>query len=785
MESDEGWATITTSSLALQGDRVGEELLLDNPITNRRSTRADLSAFRFPPSPPPPTSAGRFRSRRHAHHPSMPSPHLDGRLPSDFSNMEDRTPRSSLEFSQLRQQLDQLETPVTSTESRNIPFSECNVLFLVNGGSPLHRGFKNFAHQLLLNRRSPATPAVTRMIFWNETFNQYIVQEITVADGNLTLCVADVGSVRDFPRLLPIQREADLIIIFTTRSSAALSQRSLLGLERFTSDELQTVPHVLVMVNESSNKPSPRDAFASAHHFTNLEHVAVLYQSTSGRDSLGPCQIIHIDGCLQTLRPRGKFNGRSINSLVEWRDLPELDLAAALQRLELTRNPAASTQTVTVPRSPAADIATDRARGRGRIPWELQASRGPQAELDTADSRAANRVRRISQLLSSPTGDRTALSRLQLELRTEHRRNSRQFLDSPIYSRPQSLQPQSSINNALLTLVPEEPASPTSESFRGECQLCCEEDSQLVFLLKQSADCSSVCNSTIPWPFAVGAFPENDIISAFMCCDNCSFYVLEQGNTPIRETATGAFSLIPYTSNVERWADDLCKGFGHYRNFSRQLLPLVFLAVVEETLGTKSWARLDGSEENEQRHNALLWTRNKILTQVHINGDGHEGFVGEWIKKIVAEPKRNKDSMVWQYPLLGFRLMLRLTEAPLETRAKVMWKRLLIEITRHMRGMLESKGFEPVAGLVLGINEMLVGDEIKEVMNVLRPLEEEMAWIRKHARYAMVMWLSWMPGLSGLAGTTGEVVEALVEEKCGDVVMMVPEEVGKGWCANL
>ncbi|KAF8536647.1 hypothetical protein BDD12DRAFT_278306 [Trichophaea hybrida] len=732
----------------------------------------------------------------------MPSPHLDGRLPSDFLNMEDRTPRSSFDFSQLRQQLDQLETPVTSTENRNIPFSECNVLFMVNGGSPLHRGFKNFAHQLLLNRRSPATPAVTRMIFWNETFNQYIVQEITVADGNLTLCVADVGSFRDFPRLLPIQREADLIIIFTTtRSSAALSQRSVLGLERFTSDELQTVPHIFVMVNESSNKPSPRVAFAAAHHFTNLEHVAVLYQSTSGRDSLGPCQIIHIDGCLQTLRPRGKFNGRSINALVEWRDLPELDLAAALQRLDLKCNPAVSTQTVTAPRSPAADIVTNRTRGRGRIPWELQASREPQVESDTAESRAANRVRRISQFLTSPTRDRTALSRLQLELRTEHRRNSRQFLDSPICGQPQSLRPQSSINNALPTTVLEEPASPTSESFRGECQLCCEEDSQLVFLLKQSADCPPICNSTIPWPFAVGALPENDIISAFMCCDNCSFYVLEQGNTPIRETATGALSLIPYISNVERWADDLCKGFGHYRNFSRQLLPLVFLAVVEETLGTKSWARLDGSEENEQRHNALLWTRNKILTQVHINGDGHEGFVGEWIKKIVTEPKRNTDSMVWQYPLLGFRLMLRLTEAPLETRAKVMWKRLLIEITRHMRGMLESKGFELVTRLVLAINEMLVGDEVEgdewliymntegalpeEVMNVLRPLDEEMVWIRKHARYAMVMWLSWMPALSGLAGTTGEVVEALVEEKCGDVVVMVPEEVGEGWCVNL
>lgn len=639
------------------------------------------------------------------------------------------------------------------------------------------------------------------MIFWNETFKQYIVQEITVADGDLTLCVADVGSVRDFPRLLSVQREADLIIIFTTRSSAALSQRSLLGLERFTSDELQTVPHILVMVNENTNKPSPRDAFAAAHHFTNLEHVAVLYQSTSGRDSLGPCQIIHIDGCLQTLRPRGKFNGRSINSLVEWRDLPELDPAAALERLVLTRSPTASTQIASASRSLMADVSTERARERGRIPWELQALRVPQVESVTADSRAANRVRRISQLLTSPTRDHTALSRLQLELRTEHRRNSRQLHDSPEYRPPQSIRPQSNINNAPPTSVPEEPMFHANDSFRGECQLCCEEDSQLVFLLKQSVDSQPVYNSTIPWPFALGALPENDIISAFMCCDNCSFYVIEQGNTPIREKATGAFSLIPYTSNVERWADDLRKGFGHYGNFSRQLLPLVFLGVVEETLAAKSWARLDGSEENEQRHNALLWTKNKILTQVHINGDGHEGFVGEWIQKVVAEPKRDQDSMVWQYPILGFRLMLQLTEMPVETRAKVLWKRLLIEITRRMRGTLESKGFELVTAIVLGINEMLVGDEIKEdewliymitegvlpeeVGNALRPMEEEMAWIRRHTRYAMVMWLSWMPGLSGLMGATGEVVEALVEEKCGDIVVMAPEEVDKGWCANL
>lgn len=357
-------------------------------------------------------------------------------------------------------------------------------------------------------------------------------------------------------------------------------------------------------------------------------------------------------------------------------------------------------------------------------------------------------------------------------------------------------------------------------------------------MLKQYGE--SRQSTAVPWPLAVGSLAENDIISAFMCCDNCSFYVVEQGTTPIREPASGALSLIPYTGNAERWLDDLARGFSHYADApSRARLPLCFLAVVEETLRTKSWAQPDGSAENELRRNALLWARTKILTQVSVPDDdgGHSGdLVGDWIRKVVSMPNRGMRSTVWQYPLPGFTLMLDLVAAalPVEMRARATWRRMLIEITRHMHELMAAQGFDHVTGLVMAANDVLTNHDAferdgtvsaeagrqggdregggrrgrggrredwldlldteqvlpRDMAETLRALADEAGWIRVHGRYAMVLWLSLMPSLPSLGElgaptTTGEMVSALMDLNCADVVMMRPEEVDREWCTSL
>ncbi|CCX10914.1 Similar to hypothetical protein [Tuber melanosporum Mel28]; acc. no. XP_002842509 [Pyronema omphalodes CBS 100304] len=774
-----GDRTVQGSPVSQRG-RGGDEILpADIPPASLRSARADLGHFRFPPSPPlssprsPSFPRGIHDQQRAYPEQSPPRPRAQPPpVPPPLNST--RNNRAATLAQERGTTTDQTTTNEPTPEPEDISFAESNVLFMVNRGCPLHRGFGNFAHQLLLNRRSPSAPAVTRTIFWNETFGKYIVQEITVGDGDLSTCAADDGPVRDFPRLLPMQQQADLIVIFTTRVSAALSRRSLLGLERFTAHGLQNVPHILIMANENVNKPSPVEAFQAARHFTNLDHVAVLYQSTPSRDSLGPCQIIHINGCLETLRPRGRFNGRSISDMVEWRDLPELDLEAALERLQLKRNPASPVRT----RRSTVGASADRPARRSIINRNSIVS-------PAVETRAADRVRRISLLLSSPTRDHTVLSALQRELRTHHRTSSSRFsLDGAGFLPPENLY--------------HPPQGPVGNGLRGECQICCDEESQLVFLLKRPTDLPPRSYSAIPWPLAVGALPENDIISAFICCDNCSYYVVEQGHTPIRETLTGALSLIPYSTNKDRWLEDLGRGFSHYGRFSRELLPLVFLAVVEETMRTRSWAKLDGSEENAQRREALIWTRNKLLEQVKMKEDGHDGSLGDWIQKVVTQPKRGTNSMVWHYPLPGFRILLTLSGADQGLRCRITWKRLLLDITRRMRRLLAEEGLDKITLMIGRAKKMVVSNEIlenewmvnlstegilpEEVMAEFKPLEQEVRWIEGNGRYAMVVWLGWMLRLPGMQGTTGEVMDAIVEECKGEAVVDRPGEVGRGAC---
>jgi hypothetical protein len=689
-------------------------------------------------------------------------------------------------------------------EAPGIPFEEANVLFIVNGGAPQHKGFKNSVHQLLLRRGiSPVAPKVTRMVFFSEPFNQYVVQEITTEHDEISCEVADVFSGSRHSRLEQLQRGMDLIVIFTNRSSiASPSQRQLLGIERTRPESLQNIPHILIMVNESANKPSPEEAFAAAHGLASLPNVAVLYQAASSRQSLGPCHILHIDGCLQGLRPRGRFDGRShLNCLVEWRDLPELELGTAMERLVLAHHPSHSAQIPT----------EGDGRGVDRAFAEELIGLEPDIPSQGAEDRTIRRVRRISQLLAMPTRDPSALSRLQQELRLEHRRNSRALPTN--WERPLSLRPESIVEEPI-SPSPEQP--PCSSSFRGECPICCEEDSQLVFLLKQSSQ-DVPEDGSMHWPFALGADPANDIVSAFLCCDNCSYYVVEDGRTPLRETCTGAFSLIPYTANAERWKDDLSKGLSHYDATARELLPPVFLAIVDMTLRTKSWAQSDGSEENEIRRNALMWAKGEIIHNVHMTGNGHSDFVGAWITKVVTDPQRGWASMVWQYPMPGFVLMLRLAReylltshpspplpdaaslAPSEVLGKVLWQRLLVETVRRFRAPHSALTFTHVFKLneiLLAETSVIADDEwlsyvaaegmlSDEAFETIQALPVELEWVQRNCRFAMVLWLGWMPEAQELEGSTAEVVEKLVDESAAEVIVEAPGDVGREWCGGV
>lgn len=295
----------------------------------------------------------------------------------------------------------------------------------------------------------------------------------------------------------------------------------------------------------------------------------------------------------------------------------------------------------------------------------------------------------------------------------------------------------------------------------------------------------------------------NDIISAFICCNNCSSYVLREGLTPIRETATAAFPLVNFNSNSTKWKDSLQRGLSHYGKSPRDLLPVVFFAIVEETLRSKSWAQLDGSEENQQRQKALIWTQDRLLADVQMRGDDHDGPLGEWIFNVVVNPKRAYRSLIWRYPIRGFGLMLRVAaRSHAVLLGRVLWQRLLIEITSRYKELYTAGvTYEEVTAMTARLNKMLSGHAlatdgwieylavedviVPDVKAVLDTMKSEMVWLLANCRFACVLWLSWMPEIHMWPHEiTVGVVRIVVDRNCGEIVVCTPEEVREEWCKN-
>jgi hypothetical protein len=593
-----------------------------------------------------------------------------------------------------------------------------------------------FAHGVLLRRTVPPAPTVTRMVFWNEVFNQWVVQEVTMSAGDLSYVVADNGSTYSLSRLLPVLLAADLIVVVSAGRTGPLSTSSLMG---YPSNGLQRIPHVLVVLHEVTAKPSPADVFSAHVHLARLPQVAILYQATHSRVVLGPCHAVHISGCLGTLWGRGEFHGWYVHRNVNWPDLPLVTLETAFEQLVTVRASSGPTS-----RLPPTGILGSTALG---VPLSLSRRQlSTSAVNDNLEGLGAG-VSRLStfrtstpEFTAAPTLTRT-MDRLRDQIRAAHRRNSRALSD--ICATYQRAMYQS-------ILAP-------STSFRGECQVCCEEDSQLALLFKQSL--SPLPSLRSLWcPFAVGAEPENDIISAFMCCDNCAVYIVEQGDTPFREPCTGALSLRAYSTHSEQWKVDLAKGFGHYGSIAKNILPIVLLAVVDNTLRTKSWAQVDGSEENNKRRAALEWVESRILEAVYFTREGHSGYLDSWISSEVRDSE-SPGSLVYRCSPQAFSLLLRLAGDGVDTK-KVMWRRLLSEITEHLRVLLSDKEqFAHSVERMMAINHTLpltvIGGEVERLLLAQGVLSQELlnvfkdqGWgVEPWRRHLLVRWIAYIPTL--------------------------------------
>jgi hypothetical protein len=62
---------------------------------------------------------------------------------------------------------------------------------------------------------------------------------------------------------------------------------------------------------------------------------------------------------------------------------------------------------------------------------------------------------------------------------------------------------------------------------------------------------------TLAFPLAMANFAEMDIVSFFICCDSCAFYLLRNGTSPYSETIIGALCLVSVSVNQGAWLQAL------------------------------------------------------------------------------------------------------------------------------------------------------------------------------------------------------------------------------------
>ncbi|KAF8253217.1 hypothetical protein K440DRAFT_657722 [Wilcoxina mikolae CBS 423.85] len=208
---------------------------------------------------------------------------------------------------------------------------------------------------------------------------------------------------------------------------------------------------------------------------------------------------------------------------------------------------------------------------------------------------------------------------------------------------------------------------PNSE-FIGECQICGDSTRPLALLLrapptnmKTPAFPARQSRSRLAFPLAMGNFPETDIISSFVCCDPCSWFMVRHGTTLKEDTVLGALPLVDYGGNRLRWLSALDSALSE--RFEKSELELLFLAVlytaVEKTESVDS-------EESTVFLRALQWTIDNIQRSVSVH-PSLSASLPDGVPSIPFSSALSQGFMDLQkpncpllrYPLEGFTIIIR------------------------------------------------------------------------------------------------------------------------------
>lgn len=168
----------------------------------------------------------------------------------------------------------------------------------------------------------------------------------------------------------------------------------------------------------------------------------------------------------------------------------------------------------------------------------------------------------------------------------------------------------------------------------------------------------------LAFPLAMGNFPETDIISPFVCCDPCSYFITQIGEAPPDEKIVGFVILHNFDENQHLWMSALDTALE--QRFAKEDLGLLFLALLYTTL---SDVGNEKAQQNLTIGKALHWAIKQLQrrTQAPMSLSQSLAAPGEDItyspfvnvlKKSFLELSMPQKPIL-RYPIEGFSILVR------------------------------------------------------------------------------------------------------------------------------
>ena len=248
-------------------------------------------------------------------------------------------------------------------------------------------------------------------------------------------------------------------------------------------------------------------------------------------------------------------------------------------------------------------------------------------------------------------------------------------------------------------------------SFSGSCSICGSDSSVLAWLFHSPPANLSTQGfpapnsaSMLAFPFAMGNFPETNVLSSTICCEACSTFCTIYRTSPKSERITAALPMVSYQANSAAWQNVLFHCFDS--RFAKEHLAQLFLAVILTAPEMMTSDPVPRDNSTQLFQNAAAWTTKNILTEstavMELSASFSQPTPGLTISRELSAVLTENFKRVNEfraplllYPLEGFKIIFKAIEVgdptgaiiALKTRQLAIYRRLLhLLVEQYVQG---------------------------------------------------------------------------------------------------